>query len=44
MFSLDVVDSDRFMEMGVSARELYFQLGMRGDDDGFGGLYQALPA
>ena len=37
MFSLDVVDSDRFMEMGVSARELYFQLGMRGDDDGFVG-------
>ena len=35
MFSLDVIDTDEFLEMPVSARELYFELGMRGDDDGF---------
>lgn len=37
MFSLDIVDSDAFIEMPTSARELYFQLGMRADDDGFVG-------
>lgn len=35
MFSIEIIDSDRFMEMPVSSRELYFQLGLRGDDDGF---------
>jgi hypothetical protein len=35
MFSLEVVGSDAFIEMPVSARELYFQLGMYADDDGF---------
>lgn len=35
MFSLDIVSSDAFLDMPVSARELYFQLGMRADDDGF---------
>jgi len=35
MFSLKVIDTDNFLEMGVSARELYFQFGMRADDDGF---------
>lgn len=35
MFSLQVVDTDRFMEMPVSAQALYFHLGMHGDDDGF---------
>lgn len=35
MFSLDVVDTDRFTEMAVSAQALYFHLGMHGDDDGF---------
>jgi hypothetical protein len=34
-FSPDIVTSDRFLDMPVSARELYFQLGMRADDDGF---------
>jgi hypothetical protein len=35
MFSLDIIGSDAFIDMSVSARELYFQLGMRADDDGF---------
>ncbi len=35
MFSLNVVDTDRFLEMPVSARLLYYELGMRADDDGF---------
>lgn len=35
MFSMDIVGSDAFLDMGVSARELYFQLGMYADDDGF---------
>jgi hypothetical protein len=35
MFSQKIVGSDAFIEMPVSARELYFQLGMYADDDGF---------
>ena len=35
MFSQKIVGSDAFVEMPVSARELYFQLGMYADDDGF---------
>ena len=35
MFSLDVVNTDRFMEMPLTAHALYFHLGMRADDDGF---------
>lgn len=35
MFSLDVVNTDRFLEMPASAQCLYFHLGMRADDDGF---------
>lgn len=35
MFSLKVIDTDNFLDMSVSARELYFQFGMRADDDGF---------
>ena len=35
MFSPDIVRSDAFLEMSASARELYFQLGMSADDDGF---------
>jgi len=37
MFSPQIIDSDAFLDMSVSARELYFQLGMRADDDGFVG-------
>ena len=35
MFSLDVVDTDIFLDMPTSTQCLYFQLGMRADDDGF---------
>ena len=35
MFSLDVVDTDHFLDLPVSAQALYFHLGMRADDDGF---------
>lgn len=35
MFSQKIVGSDAFIDMPVSARELYFQLGMYADDDGF---------
>lgn len=35
MFSLSVVDADRFLEMPSSTQALYFHLGMRADDDGF---------
>jgi hypothetical protein len=35
MFSLDVVDTDDFLEMPATAQSLYFHLGMRADDDGF---------
>ena len=35
MFSLSVIDTDRFLDMSASAQALYFHLGMHGDDDGF---------
>lgn len=35
MFSISVVDTDRFLEMPISSRLLYYELGMRADDDGF---------
>lgn len=35
MFSLSVVDTDKFLDMPQSAQALYFHLGMRADDDGF---------
>lgn len=35
MFSLDVINTDDFMEMPLTAQALYFHLGMRADDDGF---------
>ncbi len=35
MFSLCVVDTDKFMDMPCSTQALYFHLGMHGDDDGF---------
>lgn len=34
MFSLDVVDTDMFLEMPASTQALYFHLSMRADDDG----------
>lgn len=35
MFSLDIVDTDAFLDMPTSSQNLYFHLGMRADDDGF---------
>lgn len=35
MFAKSIVDSDAFLEMPMSARLLYYDLGMRADDDGF---------
>jgi len=35
MFSLQVVDTDAFLEMPQGAQMLYFHLAMRADDDGF---------
>lgn len=35
MFSKNVVDTDLFLELPISAQALYFHLGMSGDDDGF---------
>lgn len=37
MFTIDIVDSDAFLEMPTSAQALYFHLNMRADDDGFVG-------
>ena len=35
MFSIDVTETDSFLEMPLPAQALYFHLAMRGDDDGF---------
>lgn len=35
MFSLDVVDTDIFLDLPISSQALYFHLGMRADDEGF---------
>lgn len=35
MFSLQIVDSDAFLDMPQSSQLLYYNLAMRGDDDGF---------
>lgn len=35
MFSLDVVDTDKFLNMPPSTQALYYNLGVRADDDGF---------
>lgn len=35
MFSLDVIDTDKFLDMKATARLLYYELGMRADDEGF---------
>ncbi len=35
MFAKTIVDSDAFLEMPMSSRLLYYDLGMRADDDGF---------
>ena len=35
MFSLDIIDTDLFLDMPQSTQNLYFHLSLRGDDDGF---------
>jgi hypothetical protein len=35
MFAKAIIDSDAFVDMPMSARLLYYDLGMRADDDGF---------
>jgi hypothetical protein len=35
MFDIEVVDTDFFLDMSTGARLLYYDLGMRADDDGF---------
>ena len=35
MFSIDIISSDAFTDMPLSAQALYFHLGMAADDDGF---------
>lgn len=35
MFSIDVVGQDAFLDMPTDSRELYFQLGMYADDEGY---------
>ena len=35
MFSIDVIDTDKFLDMPVTTQALYFHFGMRADDDGF---------
>lgn len=35
MFSLEVCDTDSFLDLPVSSQALYFHLGLRADDDGF---------
>ena len=35
MFAKKIIDSDAFLDMPVTARLLYYDLGMRADDDGF---------
>lgn len=35
MFSLDIVDTDKFLDMPATTQSLYFHLGVRADDEGF---------
>ena len=35
MFAKTIIDSDAFLDMPATAQLLYFQLGVRADDDGF---------
>ena len=35
MFTLNIIDSDAFLDLSTGAQALYFHLSMRADDDGF---------
>ena len=42
MFAKTIIDSDAFLDMPVTARLLYYDLGMRADDDGFVNSYKKI--
>ena len=42
MFSLEVINTDEFAEMPITSRLLYYELGMRADDDGFVGNWKLI--
>ena len=42
MFSLQIVDTDAFLDMPLSTQALYFHLSMRADDDGFVDNYKKI--
>lgn len=42
MFSLDVIDTDRFLEMPVTTQALYFHLGMNANDNGTVEVYPVM--
>ncbi len=42
MFSLNVLDTDAFLSMPLSAQAMYFHLNLRADDDGFVGNPQRI--
>ena len=42
MFAKSIIDSDAFLDMPVTARLLYYDLGMRADDDGFVNSYKKI--
>lgn len=42
MFSLKIIDTDMFLDMPISAQNLYFHLNMRADDDGFISNYKKI--
>ena len=42
MFSMEIVDSDAFLNMPLSTQSLYFHLGMRADDDGVVNNYRSI--
>ena len=44
MFNKEVLDTDAFLDMPLSAQALYFHLNMRADDDGFIGNPQRIRA
>lgn len=35
MFDRAIIDTDRFMDLSMSSKALYFLLGMEADDEGF---------
>ena len=35
MFDKAIIDTDKFMDLSMSSKSLYFLLGMEADDEGF---------